>query len=147
VPRRSEKRRLLEEYLQQRRPGRLGLEEWNQLKVRLGPISDHHLRRLLRESQAPLAPLVEGVVQSDLAELERTLLALQEEYVCGQERAARALVLEAKQHARWALRRDPAERKAVREEMILWMQTWLENPPLFAEWLKLRKKALGQKEA
>jgi len=28
-----------------------------------------------------------------------------------------------------------------KEEMVLWMLTWLENPGVFATWLELRKRA------
>ena len=65
----------------------------------MDPISDGYLRRLLRASGTALHPLVEGVRQEDFAGLERTLLALLGE----ERRAARTLIIEAKQHARWAV--------------------------------------------
>ncbi|HWR52434.1 MAG TPA: hypothetical protein VN428_15085 [Bryobacteraceae bacterium] len=71
--------------------------------------------------------------QSGFEELERTLAALVE---CDRA-AARRLVIEAKDHARLALRREP---DAAREEMILWMLTWLENPEAFLIWVRLRKR-------
>ena len=51
------------------------------------------------------------------------------------------MVVAAKDHARFAARKP--ERRAEKEEMILWMRTWLENPPLFASWVKLRREAAG----
>jgi hypothetical protein len=45
----------------------------------------------------------------------------------------RAAVIEAKKHARFR----PSS--PVRDEMIQWMLVWLENPPLFPLWLKLRR--------
>jgi hypothetical protein len=80
-----------------------------------------------------LHPLIEGVRQENLPELERTLLALLGE----ERRPARTLIIEAKQHARWAMKKHPEK-----EEMILWMLTWLENPGIFPHWLALRKEAL-----
>ena len=114
-------------------PGVIGTQEWIAIRVALAPISDGYLRRLLRASGAALQPLVEGVRQEDLASLERTLLAL-----LGEERkAARTLVIEAKDHAKWALKKHPEK-----EEMVLWMLTWLENPGIFPPWLAIRKEAL-----
>ena len=50
----------------------------------------------------------------------------------------RRVVIEAKEHARWAARKP--ERRVEKEEMALWMLTWLENPPLFPQWVQLRRK-------
>jgi hypothetical protein len=113
--------------------GAIGPEEWNAIRTALAPISDGYLRRLLRSSGTAMHPLVEGVRQEDLPALERTLLALLGE----ERRAARTLVIEAKEHARWALKKHPEK-----EEMVLWMLTWLENPGIFPQWLAIRKEAL-----
>jgi len=111
----------------------VGLQEWATLQSALAPISTSYLRRLLRTSGATLHPLVEGVRQEDLASLERTLLAL-----LGEERKlARTLVIEAKDHARWVMKKHPEK-----DEMVLWMLTWLENPGIFPQWLAIRKEAL-----
>lgn len=108
------------------------------------PVSENTLRRILRESGAPLAPLVEGIRQENFAALERTLLAVLAEYEAagGRERRmiCRRAVIRAKDHARLALKRLSGERRAAKEEMILWMLEWLENPALFPQWLKLRKR-------
>jgi hypothetical protein len=89
---------------------------------------------------------VAGVRQNALDELERSLLDIGEEYAQAQAagdaargRRCRRLVIEGKDHARWALRRGHAEK----EEMVLWMLTWLENPGVFPAWVGLRKKAYG----
>lgn len=138
------KRKELAAYLEQRRPVIVSEAEQAELRARLAPISDSYLRRLLRASGAPLAPLVAGVRQNSLEELERSLLEIGEEYARALEagdaarcRQCRRLVIEAKDHARWALRRGHAEK----EEMILWMLTWLENPGVFPVWVGLRKTA------
>jgi hypothetical protein len=107
----------------------------------VGEVSEGYLRKLLRESGVPLAPMVEGVRQEDFESLERSLVALLDEYESGdRERRAqvRKLVIQAKDHARWAARNE--EKRAVKEEMVLWMVTWLENPPVFREWVALRKR-------
>jgi hypothetical protein len=59
-------------------------------------------------------------------------------------RACRRAVIEAKDHARWAARRagTDADLRARKEEMLLWMLTWLENPGVFREWVGLRNRQL-----
>ena len=59
------KRADLLRWLERVRPARIGEMEWAMLHVDLAPISGSHLRRLLRESGVPLAPLVEGVRQEN----------------------------------------------------------------------------------
>ena len=123
----------------------IGDREWEQLQTLLAPISESYLRRLLRESGAPLASLIEGVRQESLDALEASLMKLLDEYETGdRERQARIrrAIITAKDHARWALRRSE-DRKAEKQEMILWMTTWLENPPLFREWVRLRRVAMS----
>jgi hypothetical protein len=66
--------------------------------------------------------------------LEFTLLALLGEYEAADpahKQAIRKIVITAKDHARW-------RRK---QENVLWLLTWLENPPLFPTWAKLRRGA------
>lgn len=140
------KRALVETWLAGRGPAPVREEDLAELARGVAG-STSYLRRLLRESGAALAPMVEGVRQEDFAALERTLLALLGEYERGdraRQRAVRSLVIEAKDHARWAARRakEDAAKKADKEEMVLWMLTWLENPGLFPQWVRLRRQAL-----
>ena len=132
-PKPPSKRTELARWLGELEPEVIGLPEWDVLRKALAPISDGYLRRLLRASGIPLHPLVEGVRQEDFASLERTLLALLVE----DRKTARTLVIEAKDHARWASKKHPEK-----EEMILWMLTWLENPGIFPPWLEIRKGML-----
>ncbi len=134
----------------ERRPERIDETEWSEALSRLAPISHSYLRRLLRGTGLPLAPLVEGVRQDTLEDLERTLLGLEGEYRTAVEggdqqrtRTVRAVVIEAKNHAKWALRRA-REKHADKQEMIRWMLTWLENPEAFPAWVGLRKVARSQ---
>ena len=135
------KRAELQRWLERQRPARIGEMEWAMLHVDLAPISGSHLRRLLRESGVPLAPLVEGVRQESFDALESSLLSFLEEYeradVAGRT-SVRRVVIEAKEHARWAARNP--EKRTEKQEMALWMLTWLENPPLFPQWVKLRRQ-------
>ena len=110
------------------------------------------LQRLLRETGLPLAPLVCGIRQDSFENLERTLLEMEREYAeataqgdASRARACRRAVITAKDHARFALRspKRTADERAAKEEMVLWLLTWLENPGVFATWLELRKKAIA----
>ena len=138
------KRIELQSWLARREPRPIDEADFEELLHSLAPISESYLRRLLRDGGVELAPMVEGVRQDDFDRLERTLLALAGEYLNGDEArraAARRVVITAKDHARWAARRDP--RRADKPEMTLWMLTWLENPPVFGDWVKLRRARLS----
>ena len=106
-------------------------------------ISGRTLRAALLECGLPLVPMVEGVRQDSLENLGRTLLALAAEYEAGdaaRRKQVRGVVMEARRHAVLASRRKP------KDEELLWLRTWLENPPLFAGWLELRRRACADQE-
>ena len=136
----------LKAWLEEHKPERVGESEVGQIKAALAPVSSSYLKRLLRASGVPLHPLVEGVVQDSFDELARSLCALQVEYEAagapGRQRI-REIVIEAKDHSRWALRRlrDAPERLAEKQEVLLWLSTWLENPPVFHCWLAVRRRS------
>jgi hypothetical protein len=126
------KRAKLADWIDQHKPSIIDQHEFEQLEEALQPISESYLRQLLRESGVHLSPIVEGVRQTNLGALELSLLALLAEYESGDhehKQAVRKLVITAKDHARWT-------RKG---ENVLWLKTWLENPPLFPAWARLRK--------
>ncbi len=132
----------LTEWIAQEHPAEIGEQEWEKLRRLLAPVSETYLRRLLRESGVALAPVVEGVRQESFEGLESSLVKLLQEYTKGdraRQLALRRLVIDARTHARWAARRQ--EHRAEKQEMMLWMLTWLENPPLFPEWVRLRRIA------
>lgn len=138
------KRSELERWIAQQRPERIGEAEYAEIRAALAPVSESYLRKLLRESGVPLDALVEGVRQGSFDELQQSLehlLAIYEAGGAPRRRAVRAVVITAKDHARLAARskRATPEKRAEKEEMILWLLTWLENPPLFPEWVRLRR--------
>src|SRR5271157_1579496 len=140
---RRSKQAALRGCLDELRPERVTEALFGELLSALCPVSEGYLRRLLRETGIPLAPLVEGIRQDEFAELERTLLAMQREYADARTRrdarraqVCRQAVITAKDHARFALRspkRTP-EQRAAEQEMLLWMLTWLDNPAVFPTW-------------
>jgi hypothetical protein len=136
-------------WVEREQPAEIGEHEWARLQEALQPVSESYLRRLVRESGVPLAPVVEGVRQEGMEALETSLLKLLDEYERGdaaRRKTVRRLVIEAKDHARWLARRAERQNneltRAVKEEMMRWMLTWLENPPLFRPWVALRKRRL-----
>ena len=134
------KRTELARWLEEHRPARIGETEFEALGRALAPVSESYLRKLVRESGVPLDPMVEGVRQGGFDELEASLLRLLEEYERGdpaRRAAVRRVVITSKEHARLAAR-NPAKRPE-KEEMLLWLLTWLENPPLFGAWVRLRR--------
>jgi hypothetical protein len=130
----------LAQWLERVQPAEVGEAEWAALLLHLSPISEGYLRKLLRESGVPLAPLIEGVRQESLDTLESSLVKMLQVYESGKKAQVRKAVITAKDHAKLAARKT--ETRAVKEEMILWMLTWLENPALFPDWLRLRKNVL-----
>jgi hypothetical protein len=128
----STKRAKVAEWIELEKPALIGPDEFKRLAEALKPVSENYLRKLLRDSGVPMAPMVEGVRQSNLGALELSLLALLVEYESGDDahkRAVRKLVITAKDHAKWTRK----------EENLLWLTTWLENPPLFPAWALLRR--------
>ncbi|MCX6607812.1 MAG: hypothetical protein NTV52_30080 [Acidobacteria bacterium] len=133
----ASKKQPLHQLLSNPAPSRIDPRQFADLAAQLAPIATSYLRHLLRDSGVPLDALVEGVRQDSFDHLARTLSALSDSYPTAPHQA-RALVLEAKAHAKLALRRDPAP--AARQLKIDWMIRWLENPPIFPLWVSLQKR-------
>lgn len=121
--------------------------DFGELMRALAPVSQSYLRRLLLHTGLPLDPLVGGIRQDSFENLEATLVDMLREYeaamVAGngsRAKMCRQLVITAKDHAKFSLRsaKLSAERRAAKEEMVLWMMTWLENPGVFGAWVRLR---------
>jgi len=143
---RSTKRSELERWIAERRPERIGELEYAELRAALAPISENYLRHLLRDSGVALDPMVEGVRQGSFDELQESLERLLAIYEAGdliRKQAVRQLVIMAKDHARLAThsRGSTPEKRSEKEEMVLWLLTWLENPGVFPEWARLRRAA------
>lgn len=107
---------------------------------------------MLRQTGIPLAPMVEGVRQDSLESLDRTLLNLLDEYETAQQAGdsrrqheIRRLVILAKDHAKMAARAAQGTRQRDKIEMVLRMLTWLENPGVFRQWIRLRNATLPPK--
>jgi hypothetical protein len=135
-------------HLNQFRDSAFDVENFEALRREFPDSSESYLRKLVRElaetNSIKLSPLVEGVRQNSFEALERTLLALAAEYERAESdvrRELRELVIDAKDHAKFSMRSAEAARVASKQEMLLWMLTWLDNPSLFPTWLALRKQA------
>jgi hypothetical protein len=143
---RPTKRSDLQRWIAQHHPAAIGESEFDELRTALAPISENYLRHLLRDSGVALDPLVEGVRQGSFDELQQSLEHLLAAYEAGdrmRQQAVRRLVITAKDHARLAAhsKRATPEKRGEKEEMLLWLLTWLENPGVFREWAALRRLA------
>ena len=106
---------------------------------------------MLRDAGVPVEAPYGGVNQKTFEELEQSLTEMERVYSAArdsgdhaQAQYARNIVIEAKEHARFAARssKTASEKRAEKEEMIEWMLVWLENPGVFPAWVKLRKQKL-----
>ncbi len=80
-----------------------------------------------------------------LDKLEQALIGYQAVYEATSDRAARqalrSVLIQAKTKARVAAQKARRETKrADKTEMALWILTWLENPLIFSEWIKVRRQ-------
>jgi len=136
----------LARWIQAHAVAEVGDAEFERLREALAPISEDYLRTLLRRSGLPLAVTVEGVRQSAFDELEESLTRFTAAYQRSNrpaQAALRRLAIKAKEHARLAAvsKNATPRKRAEKTEMILWLNTWLENPPLFPEWVRIRRLA------
>jgi hypothetical protein len=143
------KKRRLEEYLGENHLAAVTERDWHAIIERLAPVSEGYLRHLLAETGIPVEQPFAGVRQQSFEELERSLIEMEEVYSRarssgdrGRAQFCRNVVIQAKDHARLAARSPKVspEKKLEKEEMIRWMLVWLENPGVFAAWVRLRKK-------
>jgi hypothetical protein len=151
VPKRIPVKARLLELLATRAPALVTEPLRDELATALPDVSAAALRHALIDSGYPLDPLVEGVRQDSFEHLRRSLEALANLYereTPARRRMVRELVITARTHAGFALRssKTSGEVRVEKQEMDLWMKTWLENPPLFAAWAELRAPLIPPRE-
>jgi hypothetical protein len=142
----------LREVLAAEHPPAISEAVWQDLLLRLAPVSESYLRDLLRDTGLPFEQPYAGVRQHTFEELEQSLRAMHQVYADAtaagnRERAryCRRQVIAAKDRARFLAQnpRTAPEKKAQKEEMAQWMLVWLENPEVFPAWVDARKRALS----
>jgi hypothetical protein len=146
---RSSAGRRLKEYLDARRPDRVGEAEWAAILREFAPATEGYLREVVRRSGVPFEQPWCGVRQRSFAELDQSLREIGAVYAQAvaensRERAryCRRQVITAKDHARLAAhnRRTSPERRALKQEMVEWMLVWLGDPAMFPAWVDARKR-------
>ena len=124
---------------------------WQDLLLRLAPVSESYLRDLLRDTGLPFDQPYSGIRQHTFEELEHGLRTMLQVYrdslAAGQRdraRYCRRQVIAAKDRAKFlaVTPRSTPERRTQKEEMAQWMLVWLENPEVFPAWVDARKKTL-----
>ncbi len=142
----------LREILAAEQPSAINEAVWQDLLLRLAPVSESYLRDLLRDTGLPFEQPYAGVRQHTFEELEQSLREMHQVYADAmaagtRERAryCRRQVIAAKDRARFLAQnpRTAPEKKAQKEEMAQWMLVWLENPEVFPAWVDARKRALS----
>lgn len=131
----------LQEYLAEKQAPAITEAVWQDLLMRLAPVSESYLRDLLRDTSLPFEQPYAGIRQHTLEELEQSLREMltvyQEAAGSGNRdraRYCRRQVIAAKDRARFLARKHPQK-----EEMVQWMLVWLENPGVFPAWVEKRK--------
>jgi hypothetical protein len=139
------------EYLSVEQPQTISETVWQNLLLRLAPVSESYLRDLLRETGLPFEQPYAGIRQHTLDELEQSLREMQSAYAeamasGNRERAryCRRQVIAAKDRARFTAQNPGTapEKRVQKEEMVAWMLVWLENPEVFGAWVEARKLAM-----
>jgi hypothetical protein len=120
----------------------VGEAEWQVLSAAIPGLLPDALQNLPIPTEVPWC----GVRQHTLDDLEASLNAFAEVYAARDDlrRFCRAIVIRAKDRAKWASRSDRAaeEKRALKAEMLEWMLVWLGDPALFREWAHLRRSRL-----
>ena len=141
----------LREYLEAHPPDRITEAVWQALLLHLAPVAESYLRDLLRSTGLPFDQPYAGVRQHTLDELEESLRGMlsvyQDATASGNRdraRYCRRQVIAAKDRAKFMTQspQAPAERQALKQEMVQWMLVWLENPEVFPAWVDARKRLL-----
>ena len=138
----------LREYLDERRPEAITEAVWQDLLMKLAPVSESYLRDLLRDTGLPFDQPYAGVRQHTLEELEQSLREMLDVYrdaaASGNRdraRYCRRQVIAAKDRAKFLAAKHPQK-----EEMAQWMLVWLEDPEMFPSWVERRKTMLAADE-
>jgi hypothetical protein len=115
--------------------GRIGEEEWKELRAALPDVSETTIRR----SGISIAQPWRGVAQHTLEELDESLRELSSIYEQRPDlrRYCRDQVIAAKDRARYLSRDRP-----LKAEMVESMLVWLGDPAMFPAWAGLRRASL-----
>ncbi len=160
---RASVRELVQAFLNERRPARIGREEWSALEARLAggggqrrPVSARRILEVLHETDLEIDRALGGL-PPDLRDRVRTrtpeaaaesLLAMSTEYA--HARAAgdavraedvRRAVRQAKDRLRLTFGRKNLREETRRQkgELLEWFLVWLENPGVFPAWLSAKR--------
>jgi hypothetical protein len=142
----------LRDYLAAEQPAAITEAVWNDLLLRLMPVSESYLRELLRATGLPFDQPYAGIRQHTFEELEQSLREMLLVYADAaasgnrdRARYCRRQVIGAKDRARYLMHNPSTDRekRAQKEEMARWMLVWLENPEVFPVWVDGRKRVLS----
>jgi hypothetical protein len=129
----TKKQRVLH-YASLRGWGKIGEDEWNELRRELPDVSETTIQQCGIAVDAPWC----GVRTHDFEDLEESLRAFSSVYAEREDlrRLCRDRVIAAKDRARWISRRAGGDEtlRARKAEMVEWMLVWLGDPAVFPVW-------------
>jgi hypothetical protein len=127
---------------------RVSGKEWDVLRARLPEVSEHALRKALLQLGVVVEQPWKGVDTSTLDTLEISLAEVTAAYE-REPRVSRAAIIAAKDKTRFVSRnpRVDERKQALKSEMVEWMLVWLDDPRMFANWVRLRRAYLASSRA
>jgi len=124
----------------------VGAAEWGELSAAFPDNSKTLFNEVLAEAAISVEQPFRGVDTGSLKGLEQTLRELSAYYAGSEkdaQRMCRAMVIAAKDRARFASRGVKAElaKRELKARMVEWMLVWLDDPTVFPIWATLRQAA------
>ena len=129
------------QYASARGWGKIGEDEWNELRRELPDVSESTIQGCGIAVDAPWC----GVRAHGFEDLEESLRAFSCVYGAREDlrRLCRDRVIAAKDRARWISRRAGSDEalRARKAEMVEWMLVWLGDPGVFPVWVEAWRRA------
>jgi hypothetical protein len=115
--------------------------DWEVLRGRFPDISESSLRDWLREAGVRLPQPQRGVWTKSFEELGESLCDMADAYI-REPKLCRSIVIATKDRTRFAASNPKVDeaKRAEKEEMVQWMLVWLDDPSMFASWVRLRQR-------
>jgi hypothetical protein len=126
----------VEEFVRQKPP------DWDRLRIAFPDVTENSLRDWLHDLDIRLPQPYRGIWTRTFDELEESLIDMAAAYAripwpC------RTAVIRAKERSRFVCRKTKVDeaKRTEKAEMVRWMLVWLDDPAMFATWVRLRRNS------